>query len=369
MDVAMTDRAPDMLLPFGGDAPAGVDLRLDAMPQSLYYRLRDARAAARAEERAADNDPAAGSAFSSHWGTVLELAAEALQSHSKDVEIAAWLAESLTRLQGLAGLADGAALIAGLIDSFWDKGLFPAQDPDDPDGRLIAITGLSGQDRDGSLLQPLRKTVLFELDDGTPITLWEYERAREVAALAATGQAAQRAAASVPSFDIIEAAAQRNGRASLSTLGRDAAAALASWRAVEDIAGRVTTGEATPSTGRVTALLETLRKTAARYVPISESPPAEPSDRIEAGPTVDAESPAPSDAVSKTASREAMLEQILQIAQIFRRNEPTSPLSYTLEEAVRRARLPWPELLREVLPEHPQRSSVLVGLGIRPPPD
>jgi type VI secretion system protein ImpA len=360
MDAIATDRAAKILSAFEGEMAAGDDLRLDASPQSLYYRLRDARAAARAEERAADDDPAAGGAVSAYWGIVQALAIEALESRSKDVEIAAWLAESLTRHEGLAGLADGAAIISGLIGRFWSNGLFPVDDRDDPEGRLIAITGLSGQDRDGSLLQPLRKTILFELDDGTSITFWEYERSRDVAA---GGKAAPRTTSNAPSFDALEAAAQRNGRASLAALGRDATMALAAWATIDDAVGRVAGPEAAPSTGRVTALLETLRKTAARYHPITETVPGG-SVETEAGkPATEAERPAAPD----TASREAMLEQILQIAVAFRRAEPGSPISYTLEEAVRRARLSWPDLLRELIPDLPPRSSVLVGLGIRPP--
>jgi type VI secretion system protein ImpA len=347
--------------------PAGDDLRLDVTPQSLYYRLRDARAAARAEERATDDDPAAGNAVSAHWGIVQALAIEALQSRSKDVEIAAWLAESLTRHEGLAGLAEGAEIISGLIDRFWNNGLFPAQDPDDPERRLTAITGLSGQDRDGSMLQPLRKTILFELDDGTPITFWEYERARDVAALAASGKTAQRTAPEAPSFAVLETVAQRNGRASLTALGRDATMALAAWRTIEDVVSRVAESETAPSTGRVTALLETLQKTAARYVPITEIAPAGSVETTADKAATDTERPASPHAASDTASREAMLEQILRIAAAFRRTEPSSPFSYTLEEAVRRARLSWPDLLRELIPELPPRSNVLVGLGMRPP--
>ena len=39
---------------------------------------------------------------------------------------------------------------------------------------------------------------------------------------------------------------------------------------------------------------------------------------------------------------------IAAIAEFFRRTEPLSPLSYTLQEAVRRARMSWPELLEEI---------------------
>ena len=53
---------------------------------------------------------------------------------------------------------------------------------------------------------------------------------------------------------------------------------------------------------------------------------------------------------------------------IFRRTEPHSPISYTLDEAVRRGRLTWPELLDEVVADMNTRNSILTMLGIRPPP-
>ena len=40
-----------LLAPIGGDHPTGTDIRLDASPASLYYRIKDARASARAAER------------------------------------------------------------------------------------------------------------------------------------------------------------------------------------------------------------------------------------------------------------------------------------------------------------------------------
>ena len=65
-------------------------------------------------------------------------------------------------------------------------------------------------------------------------------------------------------------------------------------------------------------------------------------------------------------TRNAMLDEIIRIAAAFRENEPNSPLSFTLEEAVRRARLPWPDLLRELMPDLAMRTPVLAGAGVRP---
>lgn len=68
------------------------------------------------------------------------------------------------------------------------------------------------------------------------------------------------------------------------------------------------------------------------------------------------------------ASREDALRVLETLATFFRRTEPVSPLSYTLEEAVRRSRLTWPELLDEIVADRDSRNAILTSLGIRPPP-
>lgn len=360
-----------LLKPFGGDLPAGRDLRLDVSPQSIYFRLRDARAEARAAERLADNDPALGGALPTPWNTVHDLAVEALSSQTKDVEIACWLTEALTRKQGLGGLADSIAVVVGLIEQFWDAGLFPSAEADDLEGRLIAISGMSGQDRDGSLMQPLRKLVLFARQDGSPVAYWEFERSKEVAALGAQAEKATRTAAGVVPFADLEADARGHGRPSLLALGRDLLRAVSAWQSLEQAVARVADGDAVPATSRVRSLLEILQRLVGRYVPSDELAPAEPADSGEANPVVavDAATEEPRPIAPALQSRDAMLDDIIRIAASFRDNEPNSPLSFTLEEAVRRARLPWPELLRELMPDTAARSMVLAGAGVRPSPE
>src|SRR6516162_3686440 len=96
--------------------------------------------ATRAPRRANENDPSASDTESGHWRTVRQLATEALRSRTKDIEIAAWLTESLARHDGLTGLAEGAAILTGLIGQFWDMGLYPTADPAEPEERLLSIS-------------------------------------------------------------------------------------------------------------------------------------------------------------------------------------------------------------------------------------
>jgi type VI secretion system protein ImpA len=62
-----------------------------------------------------------------------------------------------------------------------------------------------------------------------------------------------------------------------------------------------------------------------------------------------------------------VLRDLVEIAEYFRKTEPNSPLSYTLQDAVRRARLSWPELLAELVADEKARDSILNSLGIRKP--
>jgi type VI secretion system protein ImpA len=66
--------------------------------------------------------------------------------------------------------------------------------------------------------------------------------------------------------------------------------------------------------------------------------------------------------------REDALRTLLQVAEYFRRNEPQSPISTSLDEIVRRAKMPFAELLAELLPDTSAWRSALISAGIKPPP-
>src|SRR5216683_5198563 len=159
-----------LLAPIAEGAPVGSDLRGGDSPNTLYRRLRDARTEARDAERAQDAPPSeddqrplgssAAVPLAARWQTVRELATEALTTHCKDLEIAAWLTEAMLRSDGLVGLAAGFRLMAGLVENFWDE-IYPLPDEEGIATRVAPITGLNGLDREGTLIQPLGKLVLF----------------------------------------------------------------------------------------------------------------------------------------------------------------------------------------------------------------
>lgn len=358
-----------LLAPISEDAPAGTDPREDTAARSLYFRLRDARADARAAERQADAEVESDAAAAARWLPVRELAVELLTHQAKDLEAAAWCAEALLRSDGLAGLAAGFRLLSGLVGTYWDE-LFPLPDEDGVVSRIAPVAGLNGEGADGTLIQPLRKLVLFELSDGTPFAFWQYRRSAELAGIGDTARREQRLAAGVLPFDEVEAAARVAGGQVFSNLRRDAAEALEAWQRLGERFSSVV-GDEAPPTSRVRDLLLEIAAIAERYAP-AEAASAMPEeaaaiDMGERAGTVVAEG-ARATALTHITTREDALRLLDVIADYFQRTEPHSPLADTLHEAVRRGRLSWRELIEEIVPDTDNRAAILMSLGIRPPP-
>lgn len=346
-----------------GEQGTGIDLREDYSATSPYQRLRDARNSARAEERARDADDDADAPDAAGWRDVLTVGEQALATQTKDLEIAAWMTEALVRRDGLQGLTDGALLIAGLCDAYWDT-VFPRPDEDGLEPRSSPIEGLSGGSSDGTVMQPLRRLPLFRRADGSGIGLYQWEQAEKVSALDEERRNARYAAGALELSTL--AAEARLDRAYLSERGRELVAAAEAWRQLD----AVLTGRfdgAAPSLRKVLALLDRMLQVVTQLggvapgaeVPVGAPPPDATS--MGAGMPKAAATPA-----AGPMTRESALQELDRIAEYFKRTEPHSPLAYTLEEAVRRGRMSLAELLAEVLPDADARNGMLARLGMRP---
>ncbi len=359
-----------LLAPIPGDAPQGVNIREDYSATSPYNRLRDARSEARDAERSQDT-PAADQEVrdpAPYWRTVREVALKTLAETTKDLEVAAWLTEALVRSHGLGGLAAGARLMGGLADRYWD-GVFPLPDEDGMETRISPLTGLNGRDGNGSLMQPLYKLVLFRRrQDDTPVQLYQYQQAYQQAERNPTP--AGRAA-----FDALEKDARAVEGRVFGGLFADASAAREAWQTMAQVMD-AKAGADGPSTTAVRDLLSSVIDIARRYAPADAIAAASaPAVEAVADAPESAETPSSAGAAApaaappgRMATREDALRILGEVADFFRRTEPHSPISYTLDEAVRRGRLTWPELLQEVVADMNTRNSILTMLGIRPPP-
>jgi type VI secretion system protein ImpA len=358
-----------LLAAIPGDAPQGSDLREDYSAQSPYFRLRDARAEAREAERRSESLGDEGeSATPQQWKTVVSLARAALAERSKDLEVAAWMTEALVRLHGLSGLTAGALLLQGLGERFWD-GVFPLPDEDGIVTRVSPITGLSGAESDGTLMAPLRRLPLFPRPDGSPFGWWQYERSQELATIADEARRQQRIEAGTVLLEDVEKEARAAGAAHFARLRRTLEDATTAWAAMGEAFDRLA-GVDGPSTGRVLGLLRAMAEVVTRFAPAEEVGSAEVSGEVASAPGAEAAAGGPARAAGggqPARSREDHLRQLGEIADYFRKTEPNSPLAYTLADAVRRARMAWPELIAELVPDESARLAILTSLGIKPP--
>lgn len=357
-----------MLAPIAGDLPQGADPREDDSSQSPYRRLKDARSEARdAEKQAETPDPEAPAPVDPGpmWRTLRDLGRQLLTETTKDLEIAAWVTEGYLRSHGLAGLAAGCQLITGLVQEYWD-GLYPLPDEYGMETRVAPIAGLNGR---SSLIGPLSRMVLFRRSDGSDVEYYQYQASAALVSLDATRRQ-QRIDAGVVPFDEMERDARTVGLRALTKLRDDAKGALAAWEAMSAIIDEKAADEL-PGTGDVRDLLQSIATIARRYAPEEETPAEAVAAAVEEGGEAAAGGTVPGERIGvgrQIASREDALKMLTTLASFFRQTEPTSPLSYTLDEAVRRARMPWPELLEEVVSDTDTRNAILTSLGIRPPP-
>lgn len=123
---------PDNLLnPIAGDNPGGKNLRYDP----VYDKIKEAR---REEDESIPLGDWETEVKAADPVQVTKLATEALAKKSKDLQIAAWLAEACLRREGLPGMVEGLNLLKALLESFWDN-LYPEIEDDDLELRAAPL--------------------------------------------------------------------------------------------------------------------------------------------------------------------------------------------------------------------------------------
>lgn len=359
--------------PLGSGDGAGEDLRLDYSPSSVYQKLRDARAEARADERARDSEGEGEGAPVEGWRQVRRLAVDALTSSTKDFEIAAWLTEALVRQDGLAGLASGARVLAGLLEHHWDAG-FPQPDEDGLEGRSAPLGGLAGGDTDGTVMQALRRAPLFRRPSGEGLSIYQYEASADTAGISDETRREQRFSQGVIPLETVETEAKFD-RPGLRAMAALAVETRAAWQLFQDqLDARF--GYDAPPTRRVAEVLDRMAEVATLLGGAPEDSGALPMEAsAESGAASAPGQPQAAAAAGSAmfvpgagglANREQALRTLEQLAEFFQKTEPHSFLAYTLTDAARRGRMSLPDLLAEVLQDETARTSMLTALGIHP---
>jgi type VI secretion system protein ImpA len=345
---------------------AGVDLRLDPSPSSSYYAVKDARNAARAAERQLVHDgeePAA----QADWRPVLQLGTKALAEQTKDLEITAYLIEALVRLHGFAGLRDGFRLARELVEQFWD-GLYPLPDEDGLESRVAPLTGLNGDDAEGTLLVPITRVSITEATSIGKLNCTHYQQAVALGKLADAKLRAQKIDEGALSLDAFQKAVGESSAAFYGNLVEDLNQCRDEFAKLGAALDARCDGRAPPSSQIRNALESCLDliKDVARAKLAAALPQS-----VEAAATKGEAAPASRDngqtgeTVGVIRNREDAFRHLLRIAEYFQRSEPHSIVRYALEQVVRWGRTPLPDLLAELIPDDSPRNALFKQVGIK----
>ncbi len=138
----------------GGDPAGGVALDFDRLLASIsrelpvgdyliyegtYDRIREAR---RADDPSLPQGVWERELKRADWKQVAELCIDALETRTKDLQIAVWLLEGLIHLDGFSGLRLGLQLILELSQTYWDT-IHPGQPGIDLDSRIAPLIWLN----------------------------------------------------------------------------------------------------------------------------------------------------------------------------------------------------------------------------------
>ena len=141
---------------------SGMNLQASEEGRLIRSNLRDLREEARRLERRADEgDESEGgwAAARSIWTQLRDQSLEVLLKQSKDLDVAALLAEAACRTDGFAGLKASFEAIGVLIEAYWDD-LYPIPDPEDGvtdsnliiEERVLPLQRLAGVESEGLLV-------------------------------------------------------------------------------------------------------------------------------------------------------------------------------------------------------------------------
>lgn len=383
-----------LLAPLPGNNPAGVDLRYETVstgdkrnPKYWYDAIREA-----ASE---DLFSWAGPRYSD-WAAVNALCTKALTTLSKDLQIAAWLAEACTRdsrADGFAGLRDGLKLLRGLLESYWDT-LYPASDPEDADGQFTArANALDALVQ--SLALAVKRIPLTKGATGHCYSFNQYESSKEfkVSGLSDDRLAEVREKLKQDNEIIVSQEPLRTVPASEPKItDEDWARAhqttayehywerlellnecLAELKALDDAMDEKFHHE-TPGMKELERSLEDVQRLARKLAedkrPTNAGAPKEVAvannaeQKVFVADTVAV--PAGLAIPSGTVrDRQEALQSLSEIANYFRRAEPHSPVSFLVERAVKWGNLPFDQLLVELIKDATELGRLRELLGLK----
>jgi len=319
-----------LLKPISAEAAAGMSLR----NSSLYSKVKEAR-------RQDDDSLPVGDwkrqLKSADYPSVVTLCSEALETRSKDLQLAAWLVDAWALLHGIKGLTKGVELLTGLCSTYWEV-LFPLKDDDGDESRLKILEWL-----DVALVRRLQ-SITLDIDQSTFGLSLEELASRENATSEHPSRTQESVLARMSMVD----------SSTWSQIHEDTLAALASVADFENFL----IGVSTNSSGlrRLGGELRTLELSAEQqlggsHLPLKSGAAQRESEGRNSTPSNVSEGPnlRPANSAEAIAGRAEAYRRLNEAADFLLRTEPHSPVPYLVKRAISWGNLPLAQLLEEFI--------------------
>ncbi|WP_409425656.1 type VI secretion system protein TssA [Pseudoalteromonas sp. RW-H-Ap-1] len=360
----------EYISPISDTEVAGIDPRSDVSPTSTYYALKDLRNQLRAAERNALVDEEGIASLSRDWIPLLEQCSEAIKTESKDIEYLAWLIEGLCRVHGFKGIAFGFSVAKHLLEHHFES-LYPTlDDGDEISDKVSALVGLNGSAGEGTLIIPIKSIYLTDSASMESYSFWEYQQGYDISRLSDEKREKKITQGAVD-FEQLEKSAAETSTEFFVSLKNDIEDAIEKFAALSEVMDKVT-GEPQPTSNIKQALEVSLAavehvaadKLEAAQIALDKAN-AEPEEEV-VEDEIEVDSAQPKKRVSdEIDSRENAIKKLQEIATFFRKTEPHSPMSYTIEQVIRWSELSLPELLNELITDSDARTGYFKLSGIK----
>jgi type VI secretion system protein ImpA len=341
-----------LLAPIPGGDPCGADLRWEPP----YQEIKDARP--KDDRSAFENE----TQQIADWNPLLELTIETLSTGTKDLMVASWLSEALVHRRGFAGFRDGFKLINGLLANYWD-GLYPRPQDGDLEPRVAPLVFLTTDGRGARLPNMLRETALTP--DQEPILSLNYWKARQRRDGETVEAFALRAAEIGEKTHAFDEAVSRMSldftRNLLEDIQQGHAELVQLNKTLDEKFGKLAPG----TTALRTALEECLQRVKMIYKDKGGFDEAGP----DGGESGMGNGQADGSTYGPIKSREDAFRRLAEVANFLRVKEPQNPIYLLVERAVLWSRMPFEQLLRELIKDSSARDQVGELLGLKHPPE
>jgi type VI secretion system protein ImpA len=373
-----------LLSPISEDLPSGVELLIsdpDGPFQTIKDKFDDARKLVKEKQ---DRDIAGGvDSFGNPWRTistpnwriVIQLGESILSEQSKDFRVASWVTEALMREHHLVGLRDGLRLCIGLCERYWSDIHPPANEEDGHGATVAAFNSLvmvtdqaKRIDIDSSAV--LSAPVIRGIKPGERtergFSTLDYLRAKELEGLSNQDERNRRLELGHLTLSDFLAAASSTDPAFIA-MNQEVVSECIS---LCDRLGEFFRNNCQPDEyGEDTApgmydfkeQLNTVRRLLNEIGGNSSDAAIEKAGE-------DAQDSSNLGAVTVTRSqdmtRESALQMVEKVAQFFERTEPHSPIYFALRQVVRWGRMPFPELLAELINDESVMQQLRKQIGL-----